>query len=104
MPNLPESSQWEAGVYQIELTDPVQGGANGIANLQAKQLANRTKFLHDGGDGFQSAAPGGFDPAVAPLAADRRRLVVVEGGAGVPDSCYIAVKLGDDSYAWRQIF
>lgn len=45
MANVTETSQWESGVYQIETTDPVLGGANGIANVQAKQLANRTTYL-----------------------------------------------------------
>lgn len=47
MANLAEVSQWEAGIYQIEEEDPVQGGSEGISNLQAKQLANRTTFLKD---------------------------------------------------------
>jgi hypothetical protein len=47
MTNLPESSTWEAGIYQLETTDPVLGGPTGIANQQAKQLANRTKYLRD---------------------------------------------------------
>lgn len=45
MANLPESATWETGIYQLEETDPVQGGPNGIDNLQGKQLANRTAFL-----------------------------------------------------------
>lgn len=45
MANLPETAQWEAGVYQLETTDPVQGGPDGIDNQQAKQLANRTAYL-----------------------------------------------------------
>lgn len=45
MANLPESSVWETGIYQLEETDPVQGGANGIDNQQGKQLANRTVYL-----------------------------------------------------------
>lgn len=47
MANLPESSSWDAGVYQIETTDAVVGGVNGISNAQAKSLANRTKWLRD---------------------------------------------------------
>lgn len=42
---LAEQETYESGIYQIELTDPIQGGADGISNLQAKQLANRTKYL-----------------------------------------------------------
>ncbi|WP_275098076.1 gp53-like domain-containing protein [Sedimenticola hydrogenitrophicus] len=45
MADLPEADQWEAGIYQLEITDPVLGGAEGIDNLQAKQLANRTLYL-----------------------------------------------------------
>lgn len=45
MANVPESAQWEPGVYQFETTDPVQGGPDGIDNLPNKQLANRTAYL-----------------------------------------------------------
>ena len=45
MANVAENATWEPGVYQIETNDPVLGGANGVANTQAKQLANRTKYL-----------------------------------------------------------
>jgi len=47
MANLNEQDQWEDGVYQIETTDPVVGGPDGISNVQAKQLANRTRFLRE---------------------------------------------------------
>jgi hypothetical protein len=45
MAKLPETPQWEEEVYQIETSDPVLGGPNGISNRQAKQLANRTTWL-----------------------------------------------------------
>ena len=45
MATLAESASWEAGIYQLETSDPVLGGPDGIDNLQAKQLANRTLFL-----------------------------------------------------------
>ncbi|MBL0492676.1 gp53-like domain-containing protein [Aeromonas veronii] len=45
MANVPEATSFDAGIYQIETTDPVLGGPNGIANAQAKGLANRTAFL-----------------------------------------------------------
>lgn len=45
MANLPETPVWETGIYQLEETDPVQGGPNGIDNQQGKQLANRTLWL-----------------------------------------------------------
>jgi hypothetical protein len=48
--NIVENPQWELGIYQLETNDPVMGGAEGIDNLQAKQLANRTAFLKQQAD------------------------------------------------------
>uniref|UniRef100_UPI0035C744C7 tail fiber protein n=1 Tax=Serratia quinivorans TaxID=137545 RepID=UPI0035C744C7 len=45
MANLPETPQWQDGIYQIETSDPVLGGPDGISNRQAKQLASRTAYL-----------------------------------------------------------
>jgi microcystin-dependent protein len=45
MANLTETGVYAAGVYQLEVTDQVLGGAGGIANQQAQQLANRTGYL-----------------------------------------------------------
>jgi hypothetical protein len=47
MANLQETSQWETGIYRIELQDPVVGGEDGIDNIQAKQLGNRTLWLKE---------------------------------------------------------
>lgn len=45
MATLTEENSWVPGIYQLELIDPVVGGPEGISNLQAKQLANRTLWL-----------------------------------------------------------
>src|SRR4051812_44209410 len=45
MATLPESLGYVDGIYQLEVTDPVEGGVNGIDNVQAKQLASRTAWL-----------------------------------------------------------
>ncbi|WP_413874167.1 phage tail protein [Albidovulum sp.] len=53
MTDLPETSAWEAGIYQLETTDPVVGGPPNIAtkagasNIAAWQLGNRTRWLKD---------------------------------------------------------
>ncbi len=47
MANLIEMSRWEAGIYQWETSDPVQGGPNGIDNRPTRELANRTRWLYD---------------------------------------------------------
>lgn len=52
MANVTESNIWEAGIYQLEETDLVLAGPDGIANQQAKQLANRTLWLRNAMRGF----------------------------------------------------
>jgi len=47
MANQPEVSTYEAGIYQLEITDPIEAGLGGIDNLPLLQLANRTKWLKD---------------------------------------------------------
>jgi len=54
MANLPESSTFDAGVYQLETTDPVIGGPSGVSNTPLKNLANRTKYLKDHVDALES--------------------------------------------------
>ncbi|WP_199154421.1 hypothetical protein [Chromobacterium sp. ASV23] len=56
MANLQEKPAWEAGIYQLETSDPVLGGPDGVDNLQAKQLANRTVFLKKQIDDLVSGA------------------------------------------------
>lgn len=47
MADLPENDDWTPGIYQLETSDPVLGGPEGIDNLQAKQLASRTRWLRN---------------------------------------------------------
>ena len=58
MGNLTESNNYEPGIYRIETTDPIIGGENGISNIQAKQLASRTKYLKERADQVDAAAAG----------------------------------------------
>lgn len=74
MANLTETSTFDAGVYQIETTDPVIGGANGVTNAPLKNLANRTKYLKDHVDALEStraplASPALTGTPTAPTAA-----------------------------------
>ena len=43
--NISEEITWADFIYQIARGDKVEGGTGGVANLQAKQLADRTQFL-----------------------------------------------------------
>jgi hypothetical protein len=95
MANLTETANWETGIYQIETTDLVLGGPAGVANLQPKQLANRTAWLKVQLEALAAKAfPSGtrlhFPQASAPTGwtqittddADNRMLRVVTGAGG----------------------
>ncbi|WP_290604215.1 tail fiber protein [Arsenophonus sp. ENCA] len=45
MSYLKEQAEWADGIYQIETSDPVLGGPDGITNRPALELANRTAWL-----------------------------------------------------------
>ena len=44
---LPEQATWVDDIYQLEKDTPVLGGRGGPDNIQAEQLANRTRWLKD---------------------------------------------------------
>lgn len=60
MTDLTLTPQWEAGIYQLQINDPVLGGPEGISNRQAQQLGNRTEWLkaaiQDGSDALAAHA------------------------------------------------
>ena len=52
MANVAESSNFDAGVFQIDTTTPLLGGESGPLNTATKNLANRTRFLLDQHNGL----------------------------------------------------
>lgn len=48
MAGLPRVALWHPEIYQLELTDKVKAGPDGVDNLQAKQLGDCTQFLKEG--------------------------------------------------------
>lgn len=55
---LNEQDTWEAGIRQLETSDPVEGGPDGVDNIGPRQLANRTRYLlRRLIDGFLTYAP-----------------------------------------------
>jgi len=55
MANITETAQWEPSIYRIETTDPVIGGEDGISNIQAKLLGNRTLYLKEVADNHEES-------------------------------------------------
>lgn len=97
MANLTESLSYPEGIFRLETTTPVQGGAptfdgttptGGWSNVQAKQLADRTNYLR----------------SVAPLAPDNkpRILIAEEGGAvdldNLPSNGWYRILITDLNY------
>lgn len=50
----PEVVQYDTGVYQLETTDPVDGGAGAVSNKPLLALANRTAYLKKHIDDLES--------------------------------------------------
>lgn len=65
MGKITEQPQWEDDVYLIEKQDKVLGGELGVINVQAKQLANRTKYLKDQVDDINRDSTG-YAPKASP--------------------------------------
>lgn len=65
MGKITEQPQWEDDVYLIEKQDKVLGGELGVINVQAKQLANRTKYLKDQVDDINRDRTG-YAPKASP--------------------------------------
>jgi hypothetical protein len=42
---LPEEDAWVQNIYRVENNDPVQGGDDGIDNMQGRAYASRTLWL-----------------------------------------------------------
>uniref|UniRef100_A0AAU6W263 Putative tail fiber protein gp53-like C-terminal domain-containing protein n=1 Tax=Pseudomonas phage Touem01 TaxID=3138548 RepID=A0AAU6W263_9VIRU len=68
MANQPEIIRFDAGVYQIEPTDPVDGGAGAVTNAPLLALSNRTSWLKKHVDDIESGAfiPTGLAPINSP--------------------------------------
>lgn len=101
MAGLPELSQFDMEIYQIETEDPVLGGVNGIANKAAKALANRTKFLKDA-DAAHAAAvdphPQYMTAAESNAAIAAAVAALVNGSPGALDTLNeLAAALGNDA-------
>lgn len=65
MGKITEQQQWEEDIYLIEKQDKVLGGELGVINIQAKQLANRTKYLKDQVDTINQDRTG-YAPKASP--------------------------------------
>lgn len=101
MGNLAETANWDPNVYQIEETDPVQGGPNGIDNMPHKNLANRTQFLKQQHDTLASevaAARGGKANLKARLDALETQTLQGESVFASTNGVTITHNLGNTNY------
>jgi len=61
----PEVVSYDAGVYQLEIVDPVDGGVGSISNAPLLNLANRTAYLYQHVTNLENGTT--IPPTVAPL-------------------------------------
>ena len=66
MANLNLTRPWAENIYQLETTDPVMGGPDGVDNRQAKELGARTNWLKDQVDGINRDRTG-YAPKASPV-------------------------------------
>ena len=66
MANLALTRQWVENIYQLETSDPVMGGPDGIDNRQAKELGARTNYLKDQVDTINRDRTG-YAPKASPV-------------------------------------
>ena len=78
MANLPSTPTWSPDVYQIEPTDAVLGGPDGVINIQAKQLADRTAYLKQAVEAAGAVADDADTKATSALA----QIAGIETAAG----------------------
>ena len=86
MANITENTQnpaWSNGIYQIETSDPVLGGENGIANRQAKELAARTQWLKTELTKAVSSIGTNKSSADSAIALKANRTIQITAGAGL---------------------
>jgi hypothetical protein len=74
MANLSETAIYDAGVYQLETTDPLLGGASGVLNSATKNLANRTAYLK-----AQTDAHAARMPSFARVSLDNEQEIPIDG-------------------------
>lgn len=93
MSNLNETTTWEPGIYQLEEEDLVQGGPDGIDNVQAKQLANRTAYLKQAVEGLSNGKQPLDDTltAIAALVGAADRLAYFTGNDALALTAFTAV-------------
>lgn len=95
MPNIKENAVWVDGIYQLSEETPVLGKVEGVpdggpSNLQAEQLANRTRWLRQTLDGLQA----GDAPYPSPEAAQD----AINSGS-IPLDARFSVRV-DDANIW----
>lgn len=94
--HLPENAFWETGVYQYEQNDKLIGGIDGIDNLQAQALVNRTAFLKEKAE--QQATRLEEVAQIAEEAAEHGSASVLTIGIFVPSDGWEASTVGDYPY------
>ena len=87
MSNLPEQPAWESGIHQLEEADRAKAGPGGVLNIQATQLANRTKYLKEQLESYNGLLKSGELPFTDDIAA----MEAIASGK-IPDGAKLSIR------------
>ncbi|HID5535266.1 TPA: SGNH/GDSL hydrolase family protein [Klebsiella pneumoniae] len=96
--NISEKPQWETEIKLLERLDKVEGGRDGAANIQAGQLANRTRYLRDQLDAYNTLLKSGELPFTNEVAA---KAAIIAGR--IPEGAVFSVR-SDNPAFWVEEF
>ncbi|HBQ1635241.1 TPA: hypothetical protein L7K85_004058, partial [Klebsiella pneumoniae] len=98
MANLPEAISWESGIHQLEEAERAKAGAGGVLNIQASQLANRTKYLRVEFESIKGLVESGESPFPDETSAQS----AIDAGK-IPDGSFLSVRSSNPDY-WVEEF
>ncbi|MFU8704577.1 sialate O-acetylesterase [Klebsiella aerogenes] len=96
--NISEKAQWENNVSMLTRLDKVEGGREGAANIQAKQLGNRTQYLKQTVEAYSTLIKSGELPYSNQ---DAAKAAIVAGK--IPEGALFSVR-SEDSGVWVEEF
>lgn len=96
--NISEKAQWENNVSMLTRLDKVEGGREGAANIQAKQLGNRTQYLKQAVEAYSTLIKSGELPYSNQ---DEAKAAIAAGK--VPEGALFSVR-SENSGVWVEEF
>lgn len=96
--NISETAKWENNVSMLSRQQKVEGGRDGAANIQARQLANRTRFLKESVEAYSTLIKSGELPY-----SDKAEAVSAIALGKIPENALFSVR-SENAGVWVEEF